>query len=494
MLWKQVSWLGLVAVLVGPAAAQAQPPSARGPRTPSDPWIGRVQSGAPAVPAAELPVPEAAAPEAAAPEATAPEATAPEAPAPGAAAPEAPAPGAPPAGMLIPSRMEEDAAEAAAPAPPSLGPAAVDSVKFLSRTFFGDVEKPPLKIYGWIELDYTARTSGPGATFVAPVMNRFGNEFLFRQLAFRIEKPLDPKNWSWGFNAQPYGGSDPAFLNPTAGAIIDNPNPRFGFDFSDLNVTAHLPILTEGGVDIKAGRQTTVIGSQAAQSPWRVFASSDYQWFLAEEGRYTGVSSTWYVNKRLSLHNGIEFGWGTFFSRLSVSPTYIGQVNYWLQDEKKTLLTGTVLTGPQRPQDNDNTTVVELRITQNWNRNFYQILQSHLGYSGAPIFAPKPPGYQQRFYAVWLINGWHLNEKWDFNTRFEWYRDVDGGGYPGGSGFRNNYFEVTVGLNYHPVNWLEFRPEIRGDFADLTPAFGAFDDPHKDKNQMTATFNMVIKY
>src|SRR5947208_3031837 len=83
---------------------------------------------------------------------------------------------------------------------------------------------------GWIETEYNYRSTGPGQTFVAPVMDRFGDEFMFRQVAIRFEKPLE-QCFSWGFNIQAYGGSDAAFLNPTAGAIIDRPDPRFGFDF-----------------------------------------------------------------------------------------------------------------------------------------------------------------------------------------------------------------------------------------------------------------------
>ena len=48
--------------------------------------------------------------------------------------------------------------------------------------------------------------------------------------------------------------------------------------------------------------------------------------------------------------------------------------------------------------------------------------------------------------------GCHLNKCWDLNSRLEWYKDVDGGGYPGGFGMpHTNYFEVTLGLDYHPV-------------------------------------------
>ncbi len=380
------------------------------------------------------------------------------------------------------------------PSEPKLGPYPVDQVKFLQNALLPADSR--LKIYGWLETEYTYRSTGPGRTTVAPVMDRFGNEFLLRQLALRIERPLNPNDWSWGFNMQPYAGSDPAFLNPIRGAIIDHPNPRFGFDFSDLNLTAHLPILTEGGVDLKAGRQTTVIGSQAAQAPWRIFASSDYQWYIAQEGRYTGVSGTWHVHPQLDLHYGLEMGWGTFFENLSVAPTHIAQVNYWLQEDKRTKFTATLLTGPERPHYSGNTTVVELRVTQNWNRHLTQIVQSHIGYSDGNIFGPLAP--KEHFGGLWNIFSYHVDPLWDVNFRTEWYDDVNGGGYPGGFGpliGPNNYYEVTLGLDHHPTKWLQIRPEIRGDFADRNPAFGAVDRPGSlRREQLTLALEMLIKF
>src|SRR5262249_19754996 len=155
-------------------------------------------------------------------------------------------------------------------------------------------EKPScLQIAGWLDFDYTYNSSGPGLANgaaggpgLAPVMNRFGDEFLVRQLGLYLTKPLT-NDWSWGFNAILIPGTHAAFLTPTAGWFAQT-NPRFGVSFTALNATAHLPILTEGGVDIKAGRQTTVLGPMGAL-PWqRYFDSSDYEWFEMEEGRYTG--------------------------------------------------------------------------------------------------------------------------------------------------------------------------------------------------------------
>ncbi len=405
-------------------------------------------------------------------------------------APEAFAPSSTGAPGEVPGTREELQTEQEnQPQEPKLGPTPVDEVKLLQRFLFNDGDTK-LKIYGWFDSGYTYRTSGPGETLVAPVMNRFGDEYMFNQIAIRIEKPLDPKDWSWGFNMQPYGGADPALLNPTRGAIIRNPDPRFGFDFSDLNVTAHLPILTEGGIDIKAGRQTTVVGSQAAQAPWRTFYSSDYQWFFAEEGRFTGVTANWHVTKQLDFLIGYEHGWGTFFENLSEGPTLISQLNYWFQPEKKTLLTVSVETGPEQPDHGANTTLVEIRLTQNWNRYFSQILQSHLLYSKNGIAGLG----EERAYGVYVYNIYHVTKIWDLNSRFEWYDDVDGHGYPGGTGFANNYFEVTGGVDYHPYKWLQIRPEVRGDFADRHAAFGAFDNPKKFKDQLSLACDFLVKF
>ena len=352
-----------------------------------------------------------------------------------------------------------------------------------------------LKIFGWLEGDYTYRSSGAGRTTVAPVMNRFGNEALLRQAVLRIERPLDPNCWSWGFNVQAMGGADAAFLNPSKGAIIRNPDPRMGFEFADLNVTAHAPILTDGGVDFKIGRQTSAIGSQAAQAPWRVFASSDYQWYAAQEGRFTGITATWHVNKQLDVYAGVNMGWQTFFEWLSVGPTYIMQVNYGLDEAKNTLVTGTFEWGPERPGYTGITYVGELRLTQKWSPCFSTILQAQMVYSNGGYAPFRPAVVKERATGIYALAQYHLNECVDLNVRAEWYEDTNGGSYPGGGlTLRpNDYYAGTVGVNYHPNKWLELRPELRYDFADH-PAFGAVDRPNPLRSQFSAVFIVLVKF
>jgi len=112
-------------------------------------------------------------------------------------------------------------------------------------------------------------------------------------------------------------------------------------------------------------------------------------------------------------------------------------------------------------------------------------------YSKAPIFFNPGPGYQERAYDVYMYTGLHLNCQWDATVRLEWYRDVDGGGYPGGFGVpHTSYWAPTLGLNYHPTKWAEFRPEVRYDYA-TNPNLGASNN---FKNQLSISADILLKF
>lgn len=375
---------------------------------------------------------------------------------------------------------EVSSAPAAGDDGPSYGPTPLTKVNILNGLLWGDrADNPPISVRGWMDFDYTYSSNGPGINGpglpgVAPVMNRFGDEFLVRQLGLYVSKATT-NELSWGFNVIFIGGSDASFLQPLAGGW-PSPNPRFGSSFTDLNLTLHLPFLTEGGIDVKAGRQTTCLGPMGAL-PWqRPLDSSDYAWYNLEEGRYTGVSAVWHVNKQLDWYNGIEIGgWGVFFDNATHGVAYITQLNYWLDEEAKaTKVWTTVFTGPtsMAPAPGLNTTVLELGLQHNYNERLYQILDTQMVWSRAPVFGPVPAGYNERAYDIYTYVGYHLNEKWDVTGRAEWYYDQGGGGYPGGFGVPNTtYWEFTLGTDFHPTKYLQLRPEIRYDHAS-NPNFG----------------------
>ena len=117
---------------------------------------------------------------------------------------------------------------------------------------FGRSECSPWRVYGWVDMGYTYSSSQPGIMTVETRENRFSREFLANQIATVLEKPLKGNDFNWGFKALFYAGADAALLLPRGG--FTTTDPRFGVDFRERYVSAHLPIFTEGGMDVKVGR------------------------------------------------------------------------------------------------------------------------------------------------------------------------------------------------------------------------------------------------
>jgi len=320
----------------------------------------------------------------------------------------------------LPGEVEEGFSTAPS-APDRLGPTPVSEVRYLMddlglAELFGD---SGIRAFGWVESGYTASSSGSGLLATQPRQNRFGNEFLLDQIGLVVQKPLKQDQFDLGFNIRYFAGADAALGQPGGG--IDDPpgNARFSHDFRDLFVSAHLPILTEGGVNVQVGRMNTIIGYNGFLAPYRPLYSSDYQFFYSQDGAFTGALVELVVNDRLDIWNGFTLGANTFFEQRSDnSVCYIGQVNYWLQDEQITRVTASVHAGenaifsaPGLAGDFD--TIVELRLQQNWNRHFTQIVQSNMGWSRN---TPLGTGSWYGLYTVGIV---HLTQTWDTIARAE---------------------------------------------------------------------------
>src|SRR5262249_11187179 len=140
-------------------------------------------------------------------------------------------------------------------------------------------------------------------------------------------------------------GSDAAFLQGPGD--ISSSNPRFGFTVRQLYASAHLPVLTDGGVDVVVGRQGTWMGYESYMAPSRPLYSLSYQWDFAEDGADTGVWTTWHLSEQMDLRYAVTLGSNTFFTLRGDAPCHLVQTNYWLGAEKSTQITGTLLIGNQ---------------------------------------------------------------------------------------------------------------------------------------------------
>src|SRR5262249_45043760 len=123
-----------------------------------------------------------------------------------------------------------------------------------------------------------------------------------------------------------------------------------------------------------------------------------------------------------------------------------------------------------------------LRVQQNWGPRFTQVLQNNMGWD-----ANTPVGTGS-WYGLYLINLFHMTPTTDLNSRMEWFDDVRGTR----TGVNTNYSEVTLGINWHPMKYIELRPDIRGDFAGA-PAFGV-NGAHTHHSQLTGGINFLVKF
>jgi len=349
-----------------------------------------------------------------------------------------------------------------------------------------------LRFFGWANGGYSWSSTGTGLLRVEPRMNRFGDEWLLDQAAFFLERTLIESNesWSWGFRTEFYMGADAALLHPING-FGPSDNQRFSTDFRQAYLSFHAPILTEGGVDFKLGRQYVPLGYETTMAPYRPMYSLAYAWIYSQNGATTGAIATIHVNPRLDVIGGVTLGVNSLFDFRGRAPCYIARGLYWVGSSKRTKLVGTYYTGPQpiaaaKGHIGKWQTEMELQLIHNVNRRLTLVSETNLGWDTRD---PANKLRTSKWFGTYGMGIIHLHRLLDLNSRAEWFDDIDGSRI----GTRANYGEIAVGPNFMPAPYVNFRPEIRWDGAG-SPVFGPATGSHLQSHQWTYAFEMLVKF
>jgi hypothetical protein len=376
-----------------------------------------------------------------------------------------------------------------------LGPALPEDINLLGASFRSNAltewaAEHQLRFFGWANGGYTQASTGEGALAIEPRANRFGDGWELNQAAFVLEKTLVLEAWSWGFRAEFYMGGDAALLHPLNG-IGPSQTPRFGYDFRQAFFSIHAPILTEGGVDLKLGRQYTPLGYETTMAPYRPLYSQAYAWLYSQNGATTGAIATFHVDPRLDVIAGSTLGVNALFDWRGRAPCYIVRGVYWLQNDRRTKLVGTFYTGPQPIAAASGhigqwQNEVELQAVHNVNRRLTLVSETNFG------FDKRDPA--NNFNTSWWYgtSGFgivHVHRLLDVNTRAEWFDDADGSR----TGKKANYGEMTAGLNLMPKRTFNLRPEVRYDLAS-NPVFGPAGTSKLQSHQWTFAFDAMLKF
>jgi hypothetical protein len=258
------------------------------------------------------------------------------------------------------------------------------------------------------------------------------NQVQLNQLLLTANKPLDPKNsdYQWGFKVQFMYGSDARYTQFLGELNQVDPGQRNQLDIVEANVQAHLPWLTEGGIDLKVGQYPTPLGYETIDPSTNPFYSHSYIFQFGLPFKHTGALATTHVNDVLDIYSGIDTGTNTTVGILGDNNGAIGGIggfNLTFLDGKLTILALTHF-GPEQ--------ATRVLSPQGVNANG-----------------------QWRFYNDVVVT-WKATDTWTFVTEANWVRDAYGFvGKPvngfGAAQYASYALSDTIALNARAEVWRD---------------------------------------
>jgi len=357
--------------------------------------------------------------------------------------------------------------------------------------------KSRVAIYGWVESGITGNVEGPNDNQnFGRLFDDRSNEFVMNQAVITAERALDPKvGFDWGFKLQLLFGTDARYihslglLDHTMGTSLYQP------DIPEAYLSLHLPLLTEGGIDVKLGKFVTLEGAETVDPRTNVFYSHSYIFNFGIPINHTGALFTLYATKWLNLVAGVTRGVNTSIDDNNDAPAFHGGIGLHLNEEKFVVSAATHI-GPETP-GNDHDLRYLNSITTTWKITDKLTSITDLNYTHDDAADASAYGVAQ--YLTYAIN-----DRIAVKIRGEVWRDDQGfyaaqfadphdpmralAGEPvidprtvGGG--RTTYGALTVGLDIKPTvpkpfTGLTIRPELRIDhsFSDTQPFKDSSDD------------------
>lgn len=369
-------------------------------------------------------------------------------------------------------------------------------------------------LYGWIQQGFTANTDSPrdrvnyGVNF-----NWRSNDYRLNQVYLVYENTLEHDGKpNIGYRVDFIAGHDTPFLvanglfdaftgfDPTSGFGVAGPASfrqmnRVGIDLPQFYAEVNLPhVLTDKGIDIRAGQFYTLLGREVYPGKDTDFYSRTFENVVGTAYTHTGVLTTLHVGDTLQLINGIVRGWDVFEDNNDAC-TYHGGV-IWNSCDKRWNWTTAYTVGPEQFNNNDNyRTVITSYVTRQFGRcsQWKVAVGGLLGWEANAAVDPVTGSLND---AEWYDASVHLFYTVDprliLGFRAEWFRDDDGTrtAFFNRPGYAASFYDVTVGLTYKPYQNLRVRPELRFDW---TPDARPYND-QRDRFMITAAFDLIWEF
>jgi hypothetical protein len=385
------------------------------------------------------------------------------------------------------------------------------SIGLAGEPIVSPTPEPRFKIYGWVEGGITFNPDNPNnRQNFGRLFDDRANELLLNQAVITIERTLAsaPAGLDWGFKLQFMYGSDARFIH-SLGLFDRTANEILQPDLVEAYLSLHLPLITDGGLDLKLGKFVTLEGAETIDPRSNFFYSHTYIFNFGIPFNHTGVLAAWHATSHLDLYAGLTRGVNTSIDDNNDSLAFHGGVGLNLLDGKLTALASTHI-GPETVNDNhDNRYLSDITITAKPAKNFASITDLNFIYDEAA----DASGYGVAQYFIYTIN-----DLFSIGVRGEIWRDADGfyvasfaenddavDALRGGSvtldprtvgGGQTTYGAVTLALNIKPTvpkpaASLVIRPELRVDRA--LNGTRPFNDS-SERIQFTAGIDVIIGF
>ncbi|MBV8215859.1 MAG: porin [Verrucomicrobia bacterium] len=383
-----------------------------------------------------------------------------------------------------------------------------------------EAPKPPeprFKLYGWIEGGLTGNPDSPidNHNFGHLFTDR-ANEPLLNQVSIVAERALDPNatGFDWGFKVWFMEGSDARYTK-SMGFLDLATNYRIQPDFPEVYISAHIPVGSTGGLDLKVGKYADPMSAETIDPRNNVFYSHSYIFNFGVPFNDTGFLAIFHVNKYIDLYGGLNRGENATFKDNNSSVAFEGGIGLNLLDGNLTTVALTHI-GPEDPGNNHDYRFLN-DITTTWKvtKALTWITDLNLIYDQLP----DAYGFGFAQYFTYAVNDWLI-----LGLRGEVWRD-DKGFYVGQFranndfihiergdplapdpstffGGRTTYLEVTGGITIKPpvpkpLAALLIRPEVRYDKAlshrGLADNNGPFDQ-QTSHDQWTLGLDVILQF
>lgn len=384
---------------------------------------------------------------------------------------------------------------------------------------------------------------GTGAINYGRLLDDKANTPLLNQTSLILQRPIDSnaKGIDYGFKLQLLYGSDARYTHflGECDYCIGNINQ---FDVVEAWGAAHLPFLTEGGIDVKAGQFVTLLGSEVINAPDNTFYSHSYIFNFGIPLKDTGVQAVAHVNPTVDIYASAITGVNTSVGWASPAygdpgdnnsaPGFEGGIGLnKLFGGAVTVLAATNIApgNPNTPLGiaacagcNPNNTWRYLNdVVVTWTATDKLTLtgEGNYAHDDAPTIPGGPSAYGFAGYASYQLLDWLK-----VNGRAEVFRDNGNffvAGFPGTQDFvsfehgytngaiampaggSTTYSEFTAGLTITPVlpkdtpylKTVIFRPEVRYDAAlNGTTPYGTQGGNFTKSNQTTIGGDIILKF